>query len=434
MTVPLDQARFAVVDVETTGLSPMIDRVVEVGVVVTDRWGNVQLEYETLVNPDRDVGPTSIHGLTATMVSRAPRFAEIAGDLLNALSGSVWVGHNLPFDFRFLAAEYGRLGFAVPDVPRLCTMRLYRWVGPAIESHKLNRVCEACGVSLEGSHCAITDARATSQVLAHLLGEAEDFEIRDLSDLGQFGLAGDVQWMFRQIDAPLRCGCTPLNRRQAGESAQRRQRDFIQQLVERLRPTPETEVGDGAIGLYLNLLDRVLEDRRIDSCEGEQLVSLAFDWGLSRGDAERAHREYLGMLVGTALEDGLMTDPEMTDLKSVADLLAVPYSVLDQTIAIMGREPAVPLRIDPDRDRIGSRMTVCFTGETPGPTGLPMTRQEVTSLAESKGMTVANSVTKKLDVLVVADPETQSSKARKAREYGVRVVAAPVFWQEFGLS
>jgi DNA polymerase III subunit epsilon len=85
MAVSLDQARFAVVDVETTGLYPSVDRVVEIGVVVTDRWGNVQLEYETLVNPERDVGPTSIHGLTAAMVLKAPRFAEIAGDLLTRI-------------------------------------------------------------------------------------------------------------------------------------------------------------------------------------------------------------------------------------------------------------------------------------------------------------------------------------------------------------
>jgi DNA polymerase III subunit epsilon len=325
------------------------------------------------------------------------------------------------------------LGFEIPDVPRLCTMLLYRWVGPALETHKLSRVCEACGVSLDASHCAIADARATSQVLAHLLRDAEDFEIRDLSDLRQFGLAGDAEWMCRRIETPLACGCAPLNRQQAGHSARLCQRDFIQELVERLRPTSETEVGDGTVGLYLNLLDRVLEDRRIDSQEREELVTLAAEWGLSCRDAERGHQEYLGMLIGTALADGLITGAEMGDLKSVADLLAVPHDVLEQMIASGGHQADVFLGTGSDRDHVRECTTVCFTGETPGPGGQPITREEASALAESKGLIVAKSVTKKLDLLVVADPDSQSSKARKARDYGVRVMAAPVFWRELGL-
>lgn len=73
-------SRIAVIDLETTGLSPWRhDRVVEVGVVVVTSEGEILCEYETLVNPSRDMGPTATHGTTATDVMHAPRFPQIAG-------------------------------------------------------------------------------------------------------------------------------------------------------------------------------------------------------------------------------------------------------------------------------------------------------------------------------------------------------------------
>jgi len=72
---------FAVVDVETTGFAPGRDRVVEVAVVRVRRDGQKLGEYSTLINPGRDVGPTFVHGVTATAVVAVSRFDEILGDL-----------------------------------------------------------------------------------------------------------------------------------------------------------------------------------------------------------------------------------------------------------------------------------------------------------------------------------------------------------------
>ena len=66
--------------------------------------------------------------------------------------------------------------------------------------------------------------------------------------------------------------------------------------------------------------------------------------------------------------------------------------------------------------------------------GQPMTRDVAEELATAAGLTVADSVTKKLDLLVVADPHTQSGKAKKARQYGVRVLHEPVFWRAVGVE
>src|SRR4051794_34599242 len=114
----------AVVDLETTGTLPSVDRVVEVGVVLLDESGRVEDEFCTLVDPGRDIGPTSIHGIGAGEVIGAPTFGEVAPYLSALLSGRVVVAHNALFDLRFLAREFGRAGFPIGLSPALCTMRL----------------------------------------------------------------------------------------------------------------------------------------------------------------------------------------------------------------------------------------------------------------------------------------------------------------------
>ena len=169
VTDDLQAQRFAVVDVETTGLYPSSDRVVEVAIVQVDGAGRVIDRYETLVNPARDVGPTSIHGITAELVATAPAFSAIATDIRRLLSGVIWAGHNIAFDRRFLEAEFSRAAQPLPEAPTLCTLAMFRRFGPTAESHRLDCACAACGIVLEQYHCALTDAEATAALLAHLL-------------------------------------------------------------------------------------------------------------------------------------------------------------------------------------------------------------------------------------------------------------------------
>ena len=101
---------YTVIDVETTGLFPeMHDRIVEIGVVYLSHDGQIQDHWTTLVNPERDVGPTRIHGITPSDVVGAPTFAELAPYVLRAVSGRIVVAHNADFDLRFLAHELQEL-------------------------------------------------------------------------------------------------------------------------------------------------------------------------------------------------------------------------------------------------------------------------------------------------------------------------------------
>jgi DNA polymerase III epsilon subunit-like protein len=88
-----DDAIFAVLDVETTGFSPLTgDRIIEIAVVRVSGDGSIADEYATLVNPQRPVGPSDLHGISQKDVEEAPTFEEIAGDVLERLE----VGQGAP--------------------------------------------------------------------------------------------------------------------------------------------------------------------------------------------------------------------------------------------------------------------------------------------------------------------------------------------------
>lgn len=128
-----DDAIFAVVDVETTGFSPLTsDRIVEIAVVRVRADGSTVDEYSTLVNPLRPVGPTDLHGIAQVDVEGAPTFEEITGDVLERLEGLVVVGHNMRYDRDFLAAELSAAGVFLPAIPCLCTLKLAHRLHPEL--------------------------------------------------------------------------------------------------------------------------------------------------------------------------------------------------------------------------------------------------------------------------------------------------------------
>src|SRR3990170_3407070 len=116
----------AVIDVETTGLFPFRhDRVIEVAAVVIRADGGIEREFVSLVNPARDIGPSSIHGLTSEDILHAPQFGEIAALLVDVLSGSVAIAaHNVRFDQQFLESEFSRMDCPLPECFTICTMQL----------------------------------------------------------------------------------------------------------------------------------------------------------------------------------------------------------------------------------------------------------------------------------------------------------------------
>lgn len=183
-------------------------------------------------------------------------------------------------------------------------------------------------------------------------------------------------------------------------------------------------VSDDKALAYMGLLDRVLEDRRLTEDEVSALAEAAHIWGIGADVAADIHRAYLAGVGEVALADGVITDAERSDLARLTELLGVG--------------PAAPTRLIGLRPMRGLEsfvgLSVCFTGDsvcTIDGERLSRARQE--QLAEEAGLIIRSSVSRQLDVLVAADPDSQSGKSRRAGELGVRRMSELAFWRAIGV-
>lgn len=165
----LEPTPFAVIDVETTGLRPRNDRVIEIAVVRCAPDGSPISEWSTLINPDRDPGPTRIHGIAAEDLLGAPVFSDVLVEIQRQLLGAVVVAHNLSFDAAFIAHEFQRSGAEPHQGFGLCTLELARTILPGDEGYSLAACARALGIAQPLAHRALADTRVTAGVLQALL-------------------------------------------------------------------------------------------------------------------------------------------------------------------------------------------------------------------------------------------------------------------------
>ena len=181
----LEECAFAVVDVETTGMRASgDDRITEIAVVLV-QGERRELVFESLVNPGRPIPPmvSAMTGISDAMVRAAPRFEEVAAALLDALSGRVFVAHNVRFDWSFVTAEVRRAKDLRMDAARLCTVRLARRLVPHATSCSLGALTELFAFENSARHRAAGDALVTAALLHRLLLLARDAGARTLPDL-----------------------------------------------------------------------------------------------------------------------------------------------------------------------------------------------------------------------------------------------------------
>lgn len=174
-------AGFAVIDLETTGFSPLQERIVEVAVVLLDADGVEQGDFCTLVDPQCDPGPTHIHGITSAMLGGAPTFAQVHPYLAGLLSGRVVVGHNVDrFDLAFLRAECDRLGEDRTPVAvvSLDTLQLAQAYLDLPGKARLIDCCERYRLTWADHHNALGDARVTADLLGAMRAELGDDLLR----------------------------------------------------------------------------------------------------------------------------------------------------------------------------------------------------------------------------------------------------------------
>jgi DNA polymerase-3 subunit epsilon len=160
---------YAIIDVETTGGSPSIDRIIEIAVIVYD-GANVLAQYSSLVNPHRNIDKyvTQLTGITDKMVKHAPAFEDIQDRILELTEGNIFVAHNVKFDYGMIRSEFKRIGV---DFVRkhIDTVTLSQKVLPGFSSYSLGSLCDSLGIIIENRHRALGDAEATVKLLEVIL-------------------------------------------------------------------------------------------------------------------------------------------------------------------------------------------------------------------------------------------------------------------------
>jgi len=176
---------YAIIDVETTGGVAKYERITEIAIVVHD-GDKVVNTFSTLLNPERSIPRqiTQITGITDQMVAKAPKFFEVAKQIVQLTEGKIFVAHNVNFDYSFVREEFARLGY---DFQRrqLCTVRLSRKVFPGLPSYSLSNLKKHFQIHADKSHRALDDTLATTQLFEKILSEQEGKQnIRTLVNLG----------------------------------------------------------------------------------------------------------------------------------------------------------------------------------------------------------------------------------------------------------
>jgi DNA polymerase III subunit epsilon len=183
--VPLSEVTFVVVDLETTGGSPLEHAITEIG-AVTMRGGERLGSFQSLVAPGQPIPPYVAHltGIDDLMVSDAPPIEQILPTFVEFARGSVFVGHNATFDFGFLNTNLLRLEYEPLPGPPVCTARLARRVvWPDVPNVRLRTLATYFRTRATPVHRALADAEATAEVLAGLLELGERLGIATLGDL-----------------------------------------------------------------------------------------------------------------------------------------------------------------------------------------------------------------------------------------------------------
>lgn len=404
---------FAFLDVETTGVDARVDRIIEVGIVITDAQGNVLEEFCTLVRPEgdfnRDKSAQRVHLIDYEWLKAAPSTSAVLVEIAHRLHGRIVVAHNAMFDCDFVQQELKRcLGYSDRDLgdwTTLCTVDLCRQVDIP---RKLDRACFELGIRYE-KHSALGDCHATAQLLHQFMRRIDPRTFAGLTPT-TFG---------RLPEGPP----TQPVLRSEGHAATTA-RPVLADLVAGLPPHDATADRDPAVtDAYLTALEDAIADGYISPDEVAALSATASRFGLSAGELQDLHQEVVLGLIDTALDDRKISPAERRDIENAAAWLGVDVS--DWDAFVKAARARIKAEVDSFRAEVKGR-TIAFAG-----TGIhkPNIRE---AFAAKHGFAYATQVGPATDLLVIGTDQTATEQVRRAQESGVPILVEATFWRRLG--
>ncbi|MGW8250689.1 MAG: 3'-5' exonuclease, partial [Anaerolineales bacterium] len=186
-------------DIETTGLDPQRDAIIEIGAVRFNE-SRVEDQWTTLIHPGRTIPPfiTQLTGINDQMVIKAPPISAVLTDLIHFIDDAPILGHNVGFDISFLRKQKKNL-FGENEV--VDSYELAAVLMPTAGRYSLGALATALGVPFPATHRALDDAHATRGVYLQLMEEANQLPIRILAEIIRLSDPIDWggYWFFRKV-------------------------------------------------------------------------------------------------------------------------------------------------------------------------------------------------------------------------------------------
>ena len=365
------------IDLETTGINPELDRIVEIAGVIFDTDANQVIgEFESLINPKRNIPleATKIHGLTADHVSMAPTFEELAKWLEQIVGGRPLVAHNARFDSNFLSRELQRSDVQLNFSQAICTQTLAAGMS-------LRDACSSLEIEIEHHHSALADARASLAIFKHFYANG-DLTLEDGEGSSNTFQGNSVITLSRsQVGIP--SFAKPVS-------------TFSRQLV---FPNLDSHFA------YWAVLNEYLEDLEISKFEREALRGLAESLGISAEQEYSLQMDYLNSLEAASLRDGIVSQTEADTLNTFANALGIPKTFKAHDNATGLPEPGA---------------LICVTG-TSEIDGKHWNKESWRIKLTEMGYRFTDDLRKSDDValLLQDSPGSQSSKISKAMSWGI---------------
>lgn len=170
---------YSVVDIETTGGKSASNRITEIAIVKTDGKKIID-RFSTLVNPHRKIDKfvVQLTGITDDMVANAPDFGQIIDKVDAFTKDTIFVAHNIGFDYSIIKREYKKLD-KVFRRNNLCTVQLSRKTLKDENSYSLGKLSDSLGIALENRHRALGDAEATAHLLHYIINKVGEDVVLD---------------------------------------------------------------------------------------------------------------------------------------------------------------------------------------------------------------------------------------------------------------
>lgn len=366
------------IDVETTGLNPKLDRIIEIAGVIFDTEANEVIgEFESLVNPNRNIPLESskLHGLTADHVSLAPTFEDLAPWLSQILHERPLVAHNARFDWSFVQSEFGRLDVQLNVPESICTQRLAGGMS-------LRDACSSLEIEIEHHHSALADARASLAIFEHFHSQ-DKMALKD-SSATHIALQGSAVKTISRSQIGIPSFARPVT-------------SFARKIT-----FPDHE-GHFA---YWAVLNEYLSDLTISKFEREALRGLAESLGIDSSEELALQKGYLDSLEAASMRDGIVSQTEAETLNAYAAALDISKTFQAHDLAT-----ALP--------ELGALICVTGTAEIDGKN---WNKESWRAKLTGMGFRFTDELKKSDNVamLLQDNPGSQGSKIAKAMAWGIQ--------------